>query len=78
MYAMLKPGGVLGIVDHRLPESASAERETTSGYVKVSTVRALAEEAGFKFAGAVGDQRQSQGHRRLARRRVDAAAVARA
>ena len=31
IYAMLKPGGVLGIVDHRLPESASAERERTSG-----------------------------------------------
>jgi predicted methyltransferase len=52
IYAMLKPGGVLGIVDHRLPESASAERERTSGYIKVSTVRRLAEAAGFRFAGA--------------------------
>ena len=52
MYAMLKPGGVLGIEDHRLPESADAERERNSGYIKVSTVRALAEKAGFKFAGS--------------------------
>ena len=52
IYAMLKPGGVLGIVDHRLPESASAERERTSGYIKVSTVRALAEAAGFKLAAS--------------------------
>jgi predicted methyltransferase len=52
MYAMLKPGGVLGIEDHRLPESADAERERTSGYIKVSTVRRLAEAAGFQFAGA--------------------------
>jgi predicted methyltransferase len=52
IYAMLKPGGVLGIEDHRLPESADAERERTSGYIKVSTVRRLAEQAGFKFAGA--------------------------
>ncbi len=52
MYAMLKPGGVLGVVDHRLPEDAEAERERTSGYIKVSTVRRLAEQAGFKFAGA--------------------------
>ena len=52
IYAMLKPGGVLGIVDHRLPESASAERERTSGYIKTSTVRKLAEDAGFRFAGA--------------------------
>jgi predicted methyltransferase len=52
LFAILKPGGVLGIEDHRLPESASAERERNSGYIKVSTVRALAEKAGFKFAGS--------------------------
>ncbi|MFN3945352.1 MAG: class I SAM-dependent methyltransferase [Allosphingosinicella sp.] len=52
IFRMLKPGGVLGIVDHRLPENADAERERTSGYIKVSTVRRLAEEAGFRFAGA--------------------------
>jgi predicted methyltransferase len=52
IYAMLKPGGVLGIVDHRLPETASAERERTSGYIKVSTVRGLAEAAGFRLAGS--------------------------
>lgn len=51
LYAMLKPGGVLGIEDHRLPEGASDERERQSGYMKVSTVRKLAEQAGFKFAG---------------------------
>jgi predicted methyltransferase len=50
IYAMLKPGGVLGIVDHRLPESASDERERNSGYIKVSTVRRLAEQAGFRLA----------------------------
>ena len=50
IYAMLKPGGVLGVVDHRLPETASSERERTSGYIKLSTVRALAEAAGFRLA----------------------------
>ena len=40
------------VEDHRLPEGANAERERTSGYIKVSTVRRLAEEAGFKFVGA--------------------------
>ena len=49
MYAMLKPGGTLGVVDHRLPESADAARERSSGYVRVSTVRRLAEQAGFRF-----------------------------
>ena len=52
IFAMLKPGGVLGIEDHRLPESASAERERESGYIKTSTVVALAEQAGFKLAGS--------------------------
>lgn len=52
IYAMLKPGGVLGIEDHRLPEDADAARERSSGYIKVSTVRALAEAAGFEFAGS--------------------------
>ncbi len=52
IYAMLKPGGVLGIVDHRLPETAAAEREQSSGYIKTSTVRALAEAAGFQLAAS--------------------------
>jgi predicted methyltransferase len=51
MFAMLKPGGVLGVVDHRLPESADPARERSSGYVKVSTVRRLAEAAGFRLVG---------------------------
>jgi predicted methyltransferase len=52
MFAMLKPGGTLGIVDHRLPEDASDEREKSSGYIKVSTVMKLAEGAGFEYVGA--------------------------
>jgi predicted methyltransferase len=52
IFAMLKPGGVLGIEEHRLPEKANAGRERSSGYMKVSTIRALAEKAGFEFAGA--------------------------
>lgn len=52
MYAMLKPGGVLGIEEHRLPESADSAREKSSGYLKVSTVRRLAEQAGFRYAGS--------------------------
>lgn len=52
IFAMLKPGGVLGIEDHRLPETQDAERERQSGYMKVSTIRKLAEEAGFRYVGA--------------------------
>lgn len=52
LFAMLKPGGTLGIVDHRLPEDADSAREKTSGYIKTSTVRRLAEAAGFRFVAS--------------------------
>jgi predicted methyltransferase len=52
MFRMLRPGGTLGVVDHRLPETADSARERTSGYLKVSTVCRLAEAAGFRFVGA--------------------------
>jgi predicted methyltransferase len=48
-FRILKPGGTLGVVEHRLPEDADDARQLTSGYVKVSTVRKLAEAAGFQF-----------------------------
>lgn len=48
-YRALKPGGVLGVVDHRLPEDATAE--FSGGYVKRSTIIRLATAAGFKFDG---------------------------
>ena len=51
-FRVLKPGGTLGVVEHRLPEEADDTRQLTSGYVKVSTVRRLAEAAGFQFAGS--------------------------
>jgi predicted methyltransferase len=51
-YDLLKPGGTLGIVDHRLPEDRDAALEKSSGYLKVSTIRRLAEAAGFEYVGA--------------------------
>jgi len=51
-FKALKPGGILGIVDHRLPEARPDEQMKSSGYMKVSTVKALAEAAGFEFVGA--------------------------
>lgn len=50
-HTALKPGGVLGIVEHRLPEDRPDDAMQSSGYMKRSTVIALAEAAGFKFAG---------------------------
>ena len=51
-YAALKPGGVLGIEEHRLPEDKPDALQQTSGYMKVSTVKALAAAAGFNFVAA--------------------------
>ncbi|MEE2690532.1 MAG: methyltransferase [Pseudomonadota bacterium] len=48
-YAALKPGGVLGVVEHRAPENYPPEAEAKSGYVRESTVIALAERAGFEL-----------------------------
>jgi predicted methyltransferase len=50
-YAALKPGGMLGIVEHRLPEDKSDELMKSSGYMKVSYIKKLAEDAGFIFVG---------------------------
>ena len=52
MYAMLKPGGTLGVEEHRLGEKADIALEKKSGYVKTSTVRRLAEAAGFRYVGS--------------------------
>jgi len=50
-YAALKPGGVLGVEEHRLPENRPDKMQDSSGYMKTSTVIKLAEAAGFKLAG---------------------------
>jgi predicted methyltransferase len=52
IFAMLKPGGTLGVVDHRLDEKDDAAKEEKSGYMKESSIIAFAEAAGFKLAGA--------------------------
>lgn len=51
IYKMLKPGGVFGVVEHRLPESMDSKLEEKSGYMKRSSVVAFATSAGFKLVG---------------------------
>jgi len=50
VYTSLKPGGVLGVTDHRLPESMPQDATAKSGYVHESYVIKMAESAGFKLA----------------------------
>ena len=51
IHKVLKPGGVLGVVDHRLPASMKQDEKASSGYVHEAYVIRMAESAGFKLAG---------------------------
>lgn len=50
-YRMLKPGGVLGVVEHRAPEDRTRLQMIATGYVTQDYVIDLATEAGFIWAG---------------------------
>lgn len=51
-YAALKPGGVLGIVEHRLPESKLSGDWVKSGYFPQSLTVKLAQQAGFNLSAS--------------------------
>jgi predicted methyltransferase len=51
MFAALKPGGTLGVVDHRWPDPATEDPKAEYGYVSEQRVIELAETAGFELAG---------------------------
>ena len=50
VYDSLKPGGVFGVVEHRLPASKAQDATASSGYMHEAYVIKLAEGAGFKLA----------------------------
>ena len=75
---MLKPGGILGIVDHRLPESRRRRARTDQRLHQDVDGSPAGRSGGIPARRLVRDQRQSQRHRRLAGRRLDPAAIARA
>lgn len=49
MYTALKPGGILGVVEHRNPAGYKQDMLAKSGYVTEEYVIALARSAGFKL-----------------------------
>jgi predicted methyltransferase len=49
-YDVLKPGGTLGVVDHRAKPGTSFQRQIESGYLTEEYVIGLAEGVGFKLA----------------------------
>ncbi len=50
-FRALKPGGVLGVEEHRASPEQPQDPQAKSGYVREDVVIALAEKAGFKLAG---------------------------
>jgi predicted methyltransferase len=51
-YRALKPGGVLGLEDHRGQRDTPQDPKAADGYVRQDYAIALAEKAGFVFAGS--------------------------
>jgi predicted methyltransferase len=49
-YEVLKPGGTLGVVDHRAKPGTTAKDNEKNGYLPTDYVVKLAQKAGFKLA----------------------------
>ncbi len=49
-FNALKPGGVLGVVDHRAPAKSKRDPKAKSGYVREDDIIKMATKAGFKLA----------------------------
>ena len=50
VYDSLKPGGVFGVVEHRLPAAMPMDAKASSGYMHEAAVIKMVEAAGFKLA----------------------------
>ena len=51
-YAVLKPGGILGVEEHRGKSTGSQDPQAGDGYVQEAYVKLLAQDAGFDFVGS--------------------------
>lgn len=51
-YKSLKPGGILGVVEHRAPAGSSMQIMENTGYVTQDYVIELATQAGFEFVAS--------------------------
>lgn len=50
-YKALKPGGILGVEEHRASNDKPQDPKAENGYVREDYTIALAEKAGFKYVG---------------------------
>jgi predicted methyltransferase len=51
-YKALKPGGILGVEEHRASDKQPQDPKAANGYVRQDYTVQLAEKAGFKLAGS--------------------------
>lgn len=51
-FKALKPGGILGVEEHRGPTDQPQDPKAASGYVREDYTRQLAEKAGFEYVGS--------------------------
>jgi predicted methyltransferase len=51
IFEVLKPGGTLGLVDHRAKKGTTPEQNQNNGYLPTDYVIKLATDAGFKLVG---------------------------
>ncbi len=51
-FAVLKPGGMLGVIEHRAADGAALESVRKSGYLPTAYVTKLATDAGFKLVAS--------------------------
>ena len=52
MYKALKPGGILGVVEHRASDAEAQDPKAASGYVREDYAIKLIEGAGFEFVAS--------------------------
>ena len=74
MNRALKPGGILGVVEHRGDPGKPQDPRASNGYVNEDYAIALIESAGFELVARSRDQCQPEGHQGLRAGRLDAAA----
>ncbi len=67
MYTALKPGGILGLVEHRGNPDVKQDPKAKSGYVNEAYTIALAEKAGFKLvakSNLLANPKDSKDHKK--------------